>query len=91
MIDELLRLACLPFLPTKLARLRCVLVSHCVELIRYGQIKALPRELVTPVCLLMKDLRLNRWTGLIEVCMYDLGAQRDAKSLAGVELACRAK
>src|SRR6266566_2722427 len=44
-IDELLRLACLPFLPTKLARLRCVLVAHCVELIRYGQIKALPREL----------------------------------------------
>src|SRR6516225_10960357 len=37
-IDELLRLACLPFLPTKLARLRCVLVAHCVELIRYGQI-----------------------------------------------------
>ena len=89
MIDELLRLACLPFLPTKLARLRCVLVSHCVELIRYGQIKALPRELVTPVCL--KDLRLNRWTGLIEVCMYDLDTQRDPKSLAGVELACRAK
>ena len=27
-IDELLRLACLPFLPTKLARLRCVLVAH---------------------------------------------------------------
>ena len=91
MIDELLRLACLPFLPTKLARLRCVLVSHCVELIRYGQIKALPRELVTPVCLLMKDLRLNRWTGLIAVCMYDLDTQRDLKSLAGVELACRAK
>jgi len=89
MIDELLRLACLPFLPTKLARLRCVLVSHCVELIRYGPIKALPRELVTPVCL--KDLRLNRWTGLIEVCMYDLDTQRDPKSLAGVELACRAK
>ena len=40
MIDELLRLACLPFLPTKLARLRCVLVSHCVELIRYGQVDA---------------------------------------------------
>jgi len=36
-------------------------------------------------------LRLNRWTGLIEVCMYDLGTQRDPKSLAGVELACRAK
>ena len=27
-VDELLRLACLPFLPTKLARLRCVLVAH---------------------------------------------------------------
>jgi len=27
-IDELLRLACLPFLPTKPARLRCVLVAH---------------------------------------------------------------
>jgi hypothetical protein len=36
-------------------------------------------------------LRLNRWTGLVEVCMYDLGTQRDPKSLAGVELACRAK
>jgi|SRR6516162_862253 len=50
-IDELLRLACLPFLPTKLARLRCVLVAHRVELIRYGQIKALPRE-----------LRVRAWT-----------------------------
>ena len=27
-IDELLRLACLPFLPTKPARLRCVLVAR---------------------------------------------------------------
>jgi hypothetical protein len=36
-------------------------------------------------------LRLNRWTGLVEVCMFDLGTQRDPKSLAGVELACRAK
>jgi hypothetical protein len=36
-------------------------------------------------------LRLNRWTGLVEVCMFDLDTQRDPKSLAGVELVCRAK
>src|SRR5258708_32669527 len=47
------RLPFLPFLRTKLARLCCVLVAHCVELMRDGQIKALPRELVTPVCLLV--------------------------------------
>jgi hypothetical protein len=45
-IDELLRLACLPFLPTKLARLRCVLVPHYVEFMRHCQIEALPREAV---------------------------------------------
>jgi len=50
-----LRLPFLPFLRTKLARLCCVLVAHCVELMRDGQIKALPRELVTRVCLLMKS------------------------------------
>jgi hypothetical protein len=53
-----LRLPFLPFLRTKLARLCCVLVAHCVELMRDGQIKALPRELVTPVCLLVKETRV---------------------------------
>jgi hypothetical protein len=36
-------------------------------------------------------LRLNRWTGLVEVCMYDPDTQRDPKSLAGVELICKSK
>jgi len=49
--DELLRLACLPFLRPKLARLRCELVPHEVEFMRHSRIKALPRELVTPVAL----------------------------------------
>ena len=41
-IEEPLRLASLP-------RLRCELVPHQVELMSHGQIKALPRESVTPV------------------------------------------
>src|SRR5262249_53792294 len=51
-VDELLRLPCLPFLRPKLARLCCELISHQVELMCHGQIKALPCELVTPVGLL---------------------------------------
>ena len=57
-IDELLRLPYFPFLRLKLARLRCELVPHYVELMRHGQIKALPCELVTPVGLLMKETRV---------------------------------
>src|SRR5258708_12390369 len=40
---------------TEAPRLRCKLVAHFVELMRNGQIKALPRESVTRVCLLMKE------------------------------------
>src|SRR5262249_29270695 len=57
-IDELLCLPCLPFLRPKLARLCCELIAHKVELMRHGQIKALPCELVTPVGLLMKETRV---------------------------------
>ncbi len=57
-IDELLRLVCLPFLRPKPARLRCVRIAHHIELVRDGQIKALPRELVTPVGLLMQETRV---------------------------------
>src|SRR5204863_1597135 len=39
----------------KLARLRCMRIAHYVELMRDSQIKGLPRELITPVCLLMKE------------------------------------
>jgi hypothetical protein len=53
-----LRLAFLPFRRPKLARLRCKLVAHYVELMRDGQIYALPRELVTPVRLPMKETRV---------------------------------
>jgi hypothetical protein len=53
-IDEFLRLALL-FLRTKLARLCCVLIPHSIELMGDGQIKALPRELVARVGLLMKE------------------------------------
>jgi hypothetical protein len=40
-IDKLLRLALLPFLRTKLARLRCVRIARRIELVRDGRIKAL--------------------------------------------------
>src|SRR5215813_15259215 len=52
-IEEPLRLASLP-------RLRCELVPHQVELMRHGQIKALPRESVTPVGLLTEETRVFR-------------------------------
>ena len=40
------------------ARLRCDLIAHYVELVRHGQIKRLPGELVAPVCLLIEKVRV---------------------------------
>jgi hypothetical protein len=34
-------------------------------------------------------VRLNRWTGRIEMCMADLGATPSPKTLAGIQLPCR--
>src|SRR6266436_3725728 len=62
----------LPFLRTKLARLQ--LIAHYVELMRDGQIKALPRELVTPVSLLMK-----------ETCVLHLGTPRRPRARNDIE------
>jgi hypothetical protein len=41
----------------KFTRLRCELIAHYVELVRHGQVKALPCELVTPGCLLIEKVR----------------------------------
>ncbi len=46
-----------PFLP-KLARFRSMRIAYRIELMRDGQVKALPRELVATVGLLMKETRV---------------------------------
>ena len=41
----------------KFTRLRYELIAHYVELLRHGQVKALPCELVTPASLLIEKVR----------------------------------
>ena len=54
----------------KFTRLRYELIAHYVELLRHGQVKALPCELVTPASLLIEKVRIlhfhspRRWARL---------------------------
>ena len=43
----------------KFTRLRYELIAHYVELLRHGQVKALPCELVTPASLLIEKVRIS--------------------------------
>jgi hypothetical protein len=59
------------------------MIAIAVAVTNHWQVIPVPNQGITPTV-----IRLNRWTGLIDMCVVDPNTMRNPNSFAGAELPC---